>query len=83
MANIHFYLPTVEDHSIYDDVTKLWIPVKLDGILLYFPTQAITLEEMQSCDEIEHVFKSPDTEIWDPYSKTYDLNEEPLVDIGD
>ena len=43
VPKIHFYEPTVEYHSIYDDVTKLRIPLKLDGIFLYLPTQALTL----------------------------------------
>ena len=72
----------MEYHSIYDDVTKLRIPLKLDGIFWYLPTQALTLEEMQRCDEMKHVFLSPDAETWDPYSDTYALNEEQLMDAG-
>ena len=41
---------------MYDDVNKLQIPLKLDGIFLYFPTQAFTLEGMQRCDEIKMCF---------------------------
>ena len=82
VPKIHFDEPTVEDHSIFDDVTKLRIPLKLDGLFSYFPTRALTLEEMHRCDEIEHVFILPDSETWDPYSETYALNEEQLVDSG-
>ena len=82
VTKIHCDEPTVEDHSIYDNVTKLQIPLKLDGIFSYFPTQALTLEEMQRCDEMKHVFRSPDAETWDTYSETYDLNKEQLVDSG-
>ena len=82
VPKIYFDEPTVEDHSIYDNVTKLQIPLKLDGIFLYLPTQALTLEEMNSCDEMKHVFLSPDAETVDLYSETYALNEEQLVDAG-
>ena len=44
VPKIHCSEPTVEDHSIYDDVTKIQIPFKLNGILSYFPTQDLTLE---------------------------------------
>ena len=67
VPKIHCDEPTVEDHSIYDDVTKIRIPLKLDSIFLYFPTRELTLEQMQRCDEIKHVFLSPDSETWDPY----------------
>ena len=40
------------------------------------------MEEMQHCDEIEHVFLSPDAEILGTYSETYVLNEEHLVGSG-
>ena len=37
---------------------------------------------MENCDQIEHVFLSPDAETWDPYTQTYALNEERLIDDG-
>ena len=82
VPKIHCDEPIVEDRSIYDDVTKIWIPLKLDGIFLYFQTLAFTLDEMQRCDVIEYVLLSPEAEIWDPYSETYALNEEHIVDAG-
>ena len=82
IPNIHCDKPTVEDHLIYDYVTKLRITLKLDGIFSYFPTRALTLQEMENCDQIEYVFLSPDAETWDPYTQTYALNEESLVDDG-
>ena len=74
VPNIHCNEPTVEDHTIYDYVTKLRIPLNLDGISLYLPIQPLTLEDMERCNKIEHVFLSPDAETWDPYSDTFDLN---------
>ena len=49
---IHCDEPTIEDHSVYDENTKLRIPLQLDGIFLYFPTRALTLDEIQNCDQI-------------------------------
>ena len=74
--------PTLEYHSIYDEKTKLWIPLQLDGIFSYFPTRALTLDEMQNCDQMEHTFLSPDTETWYPYSESYSINEYQLNDAG-
>ena len=75
VTKIHCDEPTVEDHSIYDFLTKVEIPLKLDGILSYLPTQALRLDEIQRCDKIEHVFLSPDAKTWYPYYETYALNE--------
>ena len=44
VPRIHCDEPTVECYSIYDDVTKLRIPLKLYSILMYIPTRALTLE---------------------------------------
>ena len=82
VTKIHCEDPTVEDHSIYHDLNKLQIPLKLDGIFSYFSTQALTLEEMQRCDEMKHVFLFPDAETWDPYYEKKYLNEEQLGDSG-
>ena len=75
VPKIYFYETTVEHHSIYDYVNKLRITLKLDGILSYFPKRDFTLEEMQRCDEIEHMFLLPDAETWNTYSETYALNK--------
>ena len=77
VPNTHCDDPKVEYHLIYDDVTKLQIPLKS-----YFPKQALTLDDIQRCDEMKHVFLSPDAETWDTYFETYDLNKEQLVDDG-
>ena len=82
IPKIHCDEPTIADHSIYDENMKLRIPLQLDGIFSYFPTRALTLDEMQNCDQIEHIFLSPDAETWDPYSESYSINEDQLVDAG-
>ena len=83
IPKIHCDETTIEDHSIYDEKTKLQIPLQLDGIFSYFPTKALTLDEMQNCDQIEHIFLSPDAETWDPYSESYSINEDQIVDAGE
>ena len=82
IPKIHCDETTIEDHSIYDEKTKLWIPIQLDGIFSYFPTRALTLDEMQNCDQIEHIFLSPDAETWDSYSESYSINEDQIIDAG-
>ena len=56
VPKIHCDEPMVDDHSIYDDVTKLWIPLKLDGIFSYLPMRALTLEDIQCYDDKEDFF---------------------------
>ena len=56
IQKIHCDKPTIEDHSIYDEKTKLWIPLQLDGKFSYFPRRALTLDHMQNCDQIEHIY---------------------------
>ena len=46
ITKIHCDKPTIENHSIYDEKTKLQIPLQFDGIFSYFPTRALTLDEM-------------------------------------
>ncbi len=41
-------LPTVDNHSIYDSETKMLIHLKLKGIFSYFPTRALTLDEIDN-----------------------------------
>ena len=79
-AKIHVEEPTVEDHSIYDEATKLRIPLKLDGVFSYFPTRALTSDEIENGKELEDVFLSPDASVWDPYDETWALNEDALLD---
>ncbi len=47
--------------------TNLKIPMKLDGIFLYFDTWTLTEEDIESCEYIETVGLSPGGASWDPY----------------
>ena len=82
ITKIHCDKPTIDDHYIYDEKMKLRIPLQLYGIFSYFPTRALTLDEMPNCDQIEHIFLSPDAETWYPYFESYSINEDQLVDSG-
>jgi hypothetical protein len=56
--------PTIDNHAIVDSETGMRIHLLLNGIFLYFPTQALTLEEIEAWV----VFITPDSVAWDPYA---------------
>ena len=72
---IHVKEVTLETHSIMDRESGLRIPLQLDGIFSYFPTRALNKDEMEDPGQYETVFLSPDAETWDPYDKSYAIND--------
>ena len=61
--------------------TNLNIPMKLGGIFLYFDTQKLTEEEIESCKYIETVRLSLGGASWDPYDTCYSNQEESIIDF--
>jgi hypothetical protein len=61
-------LPTVDNHSIYDSETGMRIHLKLNGIFSYFPTRALTLDEIENWDMFPIVFLTPDGDAWNPHT---------------
>ena len=72
--------PTVEDHSIYDDETGLWIPLSLNGICSSFITWSLTADEMSRPDDYEMVFLTPESPHCNPYDESYALNKAAHLD---
>ena len=68
--------PSVEDHSIYFENTKLRIPLCLNGTFSYFPTTKPSIEMLQSCEEV--LLLTPSR--WNPHDNAYALNEEGMID---
>ena len=62
---IHCSEPTAADHSIYDEEHGLRIPLQLDGIFSYFPTRALTRDEMEYPERLPIICLTPDSRIWD------------------
>ncbi len=75
-------LPTVNNHAIYDSETGMSIHLKLNGIFSYFPTQALTLEEVKNWDTFPIVFITLDGDAWDPHTSHYADNEEAMLDTN-
>ena len=77
---IHCQEATVEDHTVYCKEHDLRIPLMLDGIFSYFPTRALTVDEMEHPEELPYIFLSPDTPRWDPYDARFNEHESSLTD---
>ena len=77
---IHCQEATVEDHTVYCKEHDLRIPLSLDGIFSYFPTRALTIEEMEHPEELPYIFLSPDTPRWDPYDERFEEYESSFTD---
>jgi hypothetical protein len=75
-------LPTVDDHWIYDSETEMRIHLKLKGIFSYFPTRALTLDEIDNWDRFPIAFITPDGDAWDPHTLHYANNEEAMLDAN-
>jgi hypothetical protein len=73
-------LPKVDNHLIYDSETEMCIHLKLKGIFSYFPTLALTLDEIDNWDRFPIVFIIPDGDAWDPHTLYYADNEEAMLD---
>ncbi len=77
---IHCENPSVEDHSIYCGDHDLRIPLQLEGIFSYFPTRALTLNEMEYPERLPIICVTPDSQVWNPYDKSYAMNEASYLD---
>ena len=61
--------------------TNLNIHIKLDGILSYFPTRKLTMNELKNCEYIETVYLIPDAAQWDTYNEEYADVEDRFLDF--
>ena len=68
--------PSIEDHSIYFKETGLRIPLSLDGVFSYFPTNKPSEEKLMESEDI--YLLTP--EHWNPNSMAYAKNEESMLD---
>lgn len=76
-AKIHCDNSTIDDHCIKFYNSDLSIPLKLNGTFSFIHSRKPTDEELQSCNK---VFITPDSPCWNPYCKSFSLNEESMLD---
>jgi hypothetical protein len=72
--------PTINNHSIVDDVTGMRIHLKLNGISSYYTTRNLLQEEMDHWDTYPIVFLTPDGDSWDTSSNHYADQEVAMLD---
>ncbi len=74
--------PTIDNHSIRDQRSGLWIYLQLNGIFSYFITWPLTLEEQENWEGYQVVYITLDDDSWNPYSKHYAKEEAAMVDVN-
>ena len=82
VAKIHVRpdVRTKKHHSIYDPVTGLRMPLKLNGVFSYFDTRPLTTEEMHDADKYETIYLTPDSDSWNPNTDSFAEDEAALLD---
>jgi hypothetical protein len=59
---------SLENHTIYNEVTSLRIHLQLNGTFLYFVTRSLTLEEQENWESYPVVYLTPNSDQWDPHA---------------
>ena len=77
VPKIHVDDPQVEDHSIYFVEEDVRIPMALNGIFSYFPTEVPTKKDLEECEDV--LILTPVTP-WNPNDTAYSKNEEAMLD---
>ena len=75
---------TNESHYLVlsqDNAPNTHIPIKLDGIFLYFLMRALTTEYIENCEDMLKLELTPDTAQWDPYNKNFAEAEDRFLDL--
>jgi hypothetical protein len=75
---IHCSEPTINDHTIQDPTSGLFIELKLDGVFSYFNTRKPTNDDLIH-GEIAVI--TPEGTSWNPHSEHYSLNEDTFTDF--
>jgi len=71
---------SLENHTIYDEVTGLRIHLQLNGTFSYFVTRSLTLEEQDNWENYPVVYLTPDSDQWDPHASHFAEAEAAMVD---
>ena len=77
---MHCKDPSVEDYSLFDEETGLRIPFTLDGTLSIFETHSLAEDEIEDAENYPTILLNPDSNRWNPYDKSYKLNENSYLD---
>ena len=59
---------------------EFFVPLELDGVISYMNTRKPNNEELQNC---KHYWATSGTKPWEPYSKTFEENEQSANDSDD
>lgn len=60
-------------HCLYDTASELLIPLRLRGVISYFPTRVPTADELRQCYT---VYMTADSPVWDPHTSQFMQMEE-------
>ena len=71
---------SLENHTIYDEVTGLRIHLQLNGTFSYFVSRSLTLEEQEHWENYPVVHLTPDSDQWDPHALHFAEAEAAMLD---
>jgi hypothetical protein len=71
---------TLENHTIYDEVTGLRIHLQLNETFSYFVTRLLTLEEQENWESYPIVYLTPNSDQWDPHAPHFAEAEAAMMD---
>ena len=63
---IHCDDPSVEDHSLFDEETRLRIPFTLNGTFSMFASHSLMEDEIENAGEYPTILLTPYSDMWDP-----------------
>ena len=70
--------PTIAHHSMYFPDAGVRIPFKIEGIVLYFPIQRPSRQELSKYSG-EYLRLTPSDSDWDPHTDAYRDQEESML----
>jgi hypothetical protein len=68
-------LPTIDNHAIYDLESEMRIHLKLNRVISFFSTQALTLDKIENWESFPIVFLTLDGDAWNPHTLHYAEDE--------
>ena len=71
---------SLDNHTIYDEVTGLRIHLQLNGTFSYFVSRSLTLEEQEHWENYPVVHLTPDSDQWDPHALHFAEAEAAMLD---
>ena len=82
-SKIHSDEPSVENHSLSGEESRLRIPFTLNGTLLVFASRSLNEYVSAHMEDYQTVLLTTGSNSWNPYNESYESNEDShLIAVG-